>query len=274
MTDWQSVLLPLWLTAFMAGVLGSGHCFAMCGGIAGSLGVAARRNSNSGKSGSVRTGQGNAGWGNSGEGKAGEGRHLAATAWKALQFNLGRICGYAITGALIALLLGSFSRLPGLQWLAVLLRGMSGLLVLLIGFRFLFDWRGLDVIERCGALVWMRVAPLANRFATSSAGAGRFMLGLCWGFLPCGLVYTLLLTAASTANAATGASVMLAFGLGTLPSMLGLTLAAPALATVLKDRDFRRFIGLSLVLLAAWMLFSTYSMGGFGPAVEGSAHRH
>jgi uncharacterized protein len=83
-----------------------------------------------------------------------------------------------------------------------------------------------------------------------------------------------LLTAASTANAAAGASVMLAFGAGTLPSMLGLTLAAPALASVLKDRDFRRFIGFSLVLLAAWMFFSTYSMGGFGSATEGSTHHH
>ena len=259
MTEWQSFLLPLWLTAFMAGLLGSGHCFAMCGGIAASLGVA---------------GLGNPASGRAGPGNAGKGRYLSEIASKALLFNLGRILGYAIAGALTALLLGSFSHRDGLQWLAVLLRGMTGLLVLLIGIRFLFDWRGLDVIERFGARLWPRVMPLAVRFASSPDGTSRLMLGLCWGFLPCGLVYTLLLTAASTANAAAGASVMLAFGLGTLPSMLGLTLAAPALATVLKDRDFRRFIGFSLVLLAAWMLFSTYSMGGFGSATEGATHHH
>lgn len=259
MTDWQSVLIPLWLTAFMAGLLGSGHCFAMCGGIAGSLGVA---------------GQSKSGLGKSGSGKAGQGRQFAVTAWKGLQFNLGRILGYAIAGSLTALLLGSISHLSGLQWLAVFLRALTALLVALIGFRYLFEWRGLDIIERWGARVWLRVAPFANRFAASPGGAGRIMLGLCWGFLPCGLVYTLLLTAASTAKAAIGASVMLAFGIGTLPSMLGLTLAAPALATVLRDRDFRRFIGLSLILLAIWMVFSTYSMGGFGPALQGSSHHH
>lgn len=261
MTEWQSVLLPLWLTAFMAGLLGSGHCFAMCGGIAGSLGVAGLAKSN--------LDQSNLGKSASGKPLMGE---YGATAWKALQFNLGRIFGYAMAGAVTALLLGGISQLSGLQWLAVLLRGLTALLVLLIGFRYLFEWRGLNAIERWGARVWSRIAPLANRFASSPGVAARLMLGLCWGFLPCGLVYTLLLTAASTANAVSGASVMLAFGMGTLPSMLGLTLAAPALATILKDRDFRRFIGLSLVLLAGWMLFSMYSMGGFNPAAN--EHRH
>lgn len=259
MTEWQSVLLPLLPTAFMAGLLGSGHCFAMCGGIAGSLGTAGLNSPASGRP---------------GRGIAGKDRYFLEILTKALLFNLGRILSYAIAGALSALLLGTFSSIDGLQWLGVLLRGTTGLLVLLIGFRFLFDWHGLDLIERWGARVWVRVAPFATRFASSPGGINRLMLGMCWGFLPCGLVYTLLLTAASTANAAAGASVMLAFGAGTLPSMLGLTLAAPALASVLKDRDFRRFIGFSLVLLAAWMLFSTYSMGGFGSATEGSTHHH
>jgi sulfite exporter TauE/SafE len=67
---------------------------------------------------------------------------------------------------------------------------------------------------------------------------------------------------------------MLAFGLGTLPSMLGLTLAAPALASVLRDIQFRRFIGLSLILLAAWMVFSIVNMGSFNLTADGSAHHH
>jgi sulfite exporter TauE/SafE len=38
-------LLPLVSTAFLAGLLGAGHCFGMCGGIASGLGVlSARRN--------------------------------------------------------------------------------------------------------------------------------------------------------------------------------------------------------------------------------------
>jgi hypothetical protein len=89
---------------------------------------------------------------------------------------------------------------------------------------------------------------------------GRVALGLCWGLLPCGLVYTLLLTAAATGNPVGGAVTMLVFGAGTLPSMLGLTAAAPALATFLGDRTVRRVIGFALLVLALWTLIMMWGV--------------
>lgn len=132
-------------------------------------------------------------------------------------------------------------------------RAITALMVLLIGLRFLLDWRGLDVIERGGAGLWRRIMPLAVRVSQRHDWIGRLGLGVCWGFLPCGLVYTVLMTAASTANGLTGAVTMFCFGLGTLPAMLGLTLAAPVLSTFLADRLVRRIVGFSLVVLALWM---------------------
>ncbi|MDZ4730804.1 MAG: sulfite exporter TauE/SafE family protein [Xanthomonadales bacterium] len=235
----------VWLTAFMAGLLGSGHCFAMCGGIAGGLGTLTH--------------------------KAGS---RAGAFVMALQFNSGRLIAYTLAGAFAAGLLGIFPNLSGLEFLGALLRSITALLVALIGMRYLLEWRGLDFIERLGARFWPKISPIATRLAASPGPVNRLLLGLCWGFLPCGLVYTLLLTAASTGHAIAGAGVMLAFGLGTLPSMLGLTLAAPAIASVLRDTHFRRFIGLSLILLAIWMVISLYSMGGFNPGEPGSGHHH
>ena len=81
-------------------------------------------------------------------------------------------------------------------------------------------------------------------------GSGRLLLGLCWGLLPCGLVYSVLLTASATGSPALGASVMLAFGVGTLPSMLGMSLFAPALAAVLNEKWTRKLMGAALILLA------------------------
>jgi sulfite exporter TauE/SafE len=75
-------------------------------------------------------------------------------------------------------------------------------------------------------------------------------------------VYTVLMTAGSTGNAAAGASTMLAFGLGTLPAMLGLTMAAPALNTFLSDRVVRRIVGFSLVVLAIWMFLMLTAVPG------------
>lgn len=220
-------VLPMLLSAFMAGLLGSGHCFGMCGGIAGSLGALQGRN-------------------------AGGGSKLLG----AVQFNLGRILAYAGLGAVLALGLG----LAG-NWLQVpswgrVLRIISAVLVAMIGLHYLFDWRGIAVIERLGSGLWRRVAPLALRASQRRDGAGRLLVGLCWGLLPCGLVYTVLATAASSGSAAGGAAIMLVFGLGTLPSMLGLTLAAPTVAILFRDRVFRRLVGFFLLLLAGWMVYS------------------
>jgi sulfite exporter TauE/SafE len=142
------------------------------------------------------------------------------------------------------------------------LRGFTAILVLLIGLRFLFNWRSLDLFERAGARLWRRLQPVVSRISQRHDWLGRVGLGLCWGFLPCGLVYTVLMTAASTGQLATGSLTMLAFGLGTLPSMLGVTLAAPALNALLSDRVVRQIVGFSLVVLAAWMLVTVVA----GPA--------
>jgi len=215
-------------TAFLAGLLGSGHCFGMCGGIAAGLGAMSR------------------------------GRGLVP----ALQFNLARLISYALLGMVAAMVLGGFS---GLMPIARWLRLLTALLILMIGLKFLFNFRGIEFIERGGAGLWKKIMPLAMKAGSRQDGVGRVLLGLCWGFIPCGLVYTVLMTAASTANAASGAVTMLAFGLGTLPAMLGLTAAAPALSAFLEDRTVRRVIGFALVVLAIWtvvMMWGSMMQGG------------
>jgi len=213
----------VWVTAFLAGLLGSGHCFGMCGGIAGSLGALS-------------------------------GASNRGVALPALQFNLGRLLGYALLGALAGGILGAAGEIMSLKPLGKWLRGLTALLVLMIGLRFLIDWRGLDLIEKGGAALWRRIMPVAVRISQRHDWVGRLGLGVCWGFLPCGLVYTVLMTAASTAGVASGAATMLAFGVGTLPAMLGMTMAAPALSVFLGDRFVRRIVGFGLVVLALWML--------------------
>jgi sulfite exporter TauE/SafE len=223
----------LWLdpavltTAFLAGLLGSGHCFGMCGGIAAGLGAMS------------------------------QGRAVVP----ALQFNLARLTSYAILGLLAATVLSGVSGLvPIGRWLRVL----TAVMILLIGLKFLFNFRGIEFIERGGAGLWKKILPFAMKAGSRQDAVGRLLLGVCWGFIPCGLVYSVLMTAASTANPLGGALTMLAFGIGTLPSMLGLTAAAPALASFLEDRTVRRLIGFALVVLAIWtilMMWGSISQG-------------
>jgi sulfite exporter TauE/SafE len=211
-------------TAFMAGLLGSGHCFGMCGGIAAGLGAMSK------------------------------GRPVVP----ALQFNLARLASYAILGLIAATVLGGVSNLvPIGRWLRIL----TAVMILLIGLKFLLNIRTLEIIERGGSGLWKKIMPLAIRAGNRQDAIGRLLLGACWGLIPCGLVYSVLMTAASTANASSGALTMLAFGVGTLPAMLGLTAASPALGAFLEDRTVRRLIGFALVVLALWTLVIAWGMG-------------
>jgi hypothetical protein len=143
-------------------------------------------------------------------------------------------------------------------------------MILMIGLKFLFNVRGIEFIERGGAGLWKKILPFALKAGNRQDWIGRLLLGFCWGFLPCGLVYTVLMTAASTANPVSGALTMLTFGVGTLPSMLGLTVAAPALSSFLEDRTVRRVIGFALVVLAFWTLVMMW-----GTLFQGSVnHAH
>ena len=221
-------LLPALATAFFAGLLGAGHCFGMCGAIAGGFGAVS----------------------------AGRGATRAA-----LVFNGARLASYAGLGALAAGLVGLGGEVLSLPDWGRWLRALTAVFILVIGLRFLFDWQGLAVIERAGAGLWRRLAPGLGKAAQRPGLSGQVALGLGWGLLPCGMVYTVLLTAASTGSLVGGAAVMLAFGLGTLPALLGLTLWSPALSAVLRDPRFRRWIGAALVLLAAWSLVLALGVG-------------
>lgn len=228
----------LWIAAFLTGFMGSGHCFAMCGGIAGSMGAFTRR---------VR-------------GKSA----LAA----AVQFHLGRLLSYAMLGAFAGGMLGVAAQIAQMHSIGRWLRLATSLMIALIGLRFLFNWQGLDFIEQSGGLLWQRISPWMMKSSSRRDGTGRLLLGLGWGLLPCGLVYTMLLTAGSTGNILTGSATMLAFGMGTLPAMLGLTLVAPGLSGLLADRTFRAFVGFSLIVLALWMAFTLV----FAPVIGHPPH--
>jgi sulfite exporter TauE/SafE len=211
-------------TAFFVGLLGSGHCFGMCGGIAaglGSLPTAGEHNT--------------------------EAKPRVSSAFL---FNLGRILSYAVLGLISAWIMARIGHALNVPKWGMILRLVTALMIFLIGIQFLFNWQTLAGIERLGAKVWKFIVPFAVRAGRMPGGSGRLLLGLCWGLLPCGLVYSVLLTASAAGSAVSGAAVMLSFGLGTLPSMFGMSLAAPALATVLSDKWTKKLMGAALILLA------------------------
>ena len=210
--------------ALLAGFAGSGHCLSMCGGIAGAL---AMRNSTS---------------------EAGRSRLALA-----LAYNLARIASYTLAGALAGLLGQTLLRSVNVAPLSIAFRMLAGAIMVAAAGRLLFGWRLLDPLEAAGAGLWRRVMPARGRVAQRKGLSGAIGLGLAWGWLPCGLTYSMLLLAATTANVANGALVMAAFGVGTLPAMVSATVAFERAARLLANRATLRTVAGSLLLaFGAW----------------------
>jgi sulfite exporter TauE/SafE len=204
-------------TAFLAGLLGSAHCLGMCGGISGLFTLHS----------SVRA--------------------LRRQLPMALTYNAGRLVSYAILGLAVAVL---GSRIGGLTPAAAgPVRLVAGTVIILIGLQIAFNIRLLGFLERVGGVAWSRISPLAGRLLPVNSLPRALGLGLLWGLLPCGLVYSVLLVAATSAHAVDGALIMLAFGIGTTPAMLLTGLGAARLAQLMQDRRTRLGAGLLIVML-------------------------
>ena len=213
MTD----LIPALTAALIAGLLGSAHCLGMCAGISGLFAV------NS----SVAS--------------------MRGQLPMALTYNLGRILSYAVLGIIV----GSFGSVivklsPSI---AGPIRFVSGAVIVLVGLKVAFDWRFLNIIERMGSALWSRIAPAAQALVPVTSYPRALGLGLVWGWLPCGLVYSILLIAATSAKPLSGAMVMLAFGVGTVPAMVMSGLGAAQLSRVMRRRGTRIGMGLLIVVL-------------------------
>lgn len=168
--------------------------------------------------------------------------------WQQLRFNvllnLGRILSYAIVGAAIGAL-GSVLIAGG--QLAGIDSGLRRTLAIVTGL--LLIWFGLSninaswlprvpILHPIQGKVHDRFNSLMSELARSNHWGTPALLGMIWGLIPCGFLYTAQIKAAETGNASLGALTMLAFGLGTAPMMVSTGLFASALS---RDRRSQLF---------------------------------
>ncbi len=209
--------------AFLAGLAGSVHCMAMCGGLSGAL--------------TLRT------------------RHAGVSSRGAFAHSLvrqlGRLASYSIAGAVSAGVIGSIATFIAFQPLGLALRSMTGLVLVAAAVGMLFTWRPLARVEALGGRLWRQLSPL-TRGISADRLSGSLLLGMLWGWLPCGMVYSMLLLAALSGSAAKGAATMLSFGLGTTPALI---LACLASTQILRPRAGRGLnLAFGMLLLALGIL--------------------
>lgn len=167
-----------------------------------------------------------------------------------LAYNLGRIFSYACAGLLLGLAGWAVASSPA----ALALRVAAALLLIAMGLYLAGWWSGLTRIEALGRGLWRHIQPMASRLLPVSSLPRALLLGALWGWLPCGLVYSTLLWAASQGNAGYSAVLMLAFGLGTWPVLLATGLAAERVNALLRRRSVRVAGGVLVMLFGVWTL--------------------
>lgn len=201
-----------YFSAFLVGLLGGGHCVGMCGGIVGAVTMAL----------------------------PGDRPRLPFL----LAYNGGRIASYGLAGVLAGLIGASSFFLDHVLPVEKLLYLLASLMLVVLGLYLAGLWHGVLLLEKIGGVLWRQLQPLSKRLLPVNNPSGAFALGLVWGWLPCGLVYSVLVAALATGSALDGGLLMLAFGLGTLPTLLAMGLAALRLKAWLQQLWVRRASGL------------------------------
>ncbi len=219
------------LIAVSLGLFSAVHCAGMCGGIAGAL--------NLGLPPSVRNRPG-------------------GTLLYGLIFNLGRILSYAVAGILAGSLAGLHSHSGAGHAILALL---AATVLALTGWHHLGGRTWWRPLERAAMLPWRRLQPAAARLLPVRTPAAALAVGMIWGWLPCGMVYSALGWSIIAGTPWGGALLMFCFGLGTVPAVL---FSAQAFVVLCRARVRRAY---GAMLMAAGLATAVL-------ALHPPAHQH
>ncbi|PMH46518.1 cytochrome biogenesis protein [Vibrio sp. 10N.286.49.B3] len=216
-----------WLAAFIIGLIGTTHCLGMCGGIASMLSI---------------------------------GQPSQRSFLIPLLYNLGRLSCYTFIGAIVGGSVSSLLELSQMSNILIWLRLVAALFMVLLALYIGRWWHGLLLIEKVGQRLWRHISPLATSLLPIKKPIYALPFGFVWGWLPCGLVYSMLTWSAVAGNALNGGLIMLAFGLGTLPAMLMIAMSINWLQRWVKSDKFRLLCAVTILLYAMYTLFATLKL--------------
>lgn len=206
------------IAAIGLGLLGTTHCLGMCGGIAAGFGMGNTHNRNA----------------------------IA----RIILFNGGRVASYAILGGIFGLLGNQLMVFP----INLILRLLAAALLIAMGLYVAGWWNGITRLEKLGQHIWKHIQPMTARQMPERTLRSAMILGLLWGFLPCGLVYSTLMWAAVAGDPWHSSLLMAGFGIGTLPGMVLTGIFAQRVRALLQRRDLRQIAGLLIIVFGFYSI--------------------
>jgi hypothetical protein len=219
------------LSALLMGLIGSTHCIGMCGGIISTLSTDF----------------------------SGKGADRPNSFGIQLFYNLGRITSYSLIGLLVGLFSSRLMEmLPNPH--AVSMK-IGGIFFILLGLYVSQLVNSFKYLEAGGQKLWRLIEPFGRKYLPAQSMGDAWKLGLVWGWLPCGLVYSALALAMTQTSALNSALTMTAFGLGTLPTLLLIGHFARQVKNLLQNARVRTGLG---IIMIAYGLTLVTGIGSFG----------
>ena len=220
---------PLTLTsAFLLGFFSTLHCIGMCGGIIGalSLSLPVEIRNNKPKLFSF-----------------------------VLSYNIGRLISYGTAGLIAGAVGTSVLQSTGFDQGHAILRGIGVAMMVAIGL-YLTGWLPqLAQVEKLGIPLWKRLEPIGRKLVPVASIPKAIAYGMVWGWLPCGLVYFVLIWALTAGDAWLGAMTMIAFGAGTLPTLITAGFMTSWITRFAHSARARQVVGLLIIVMAIGSLF-------------------
>lgn len=216
------------LACFIAGLSSTLHCFGMCGGISTMLSLQSEQS-----------------------------EQYLRKYQNAFLYNAGRIFSYAMIG-LLAGISSQFATYHFLKNGHQILQIISSIILITIALHILGLFSSFKIIEKVAYILWKKVQLLFKWLLPAKSPIAVFSFGLIWGWLPCGMVYSVLLLAVSSANALDSMLYMLAFGLGTLPGMFSASAGSSYINGLTKKAMFKYISAVLLIGIALIPFYSSF----------------
>jgi len=214
-------------SAFIIGLMGSGHCITMCGGISTMLTSSIKK-------------------------------QTKRNTLYVVSYNLGRIFSYMVIGAIAGLTGSLAAKSIGLPIASLQL--IAGIFLILFGL-YIGQWlMWITQLEHIGKALWQKISPYSKHCLPVNSVNKAFLLGGLWGWLPCGLVYSTLTWSMASGDTLSGALIMLSFGLGTLPALFTVSFSMLWLQTLLKNNKFKKVVALMLITYGLITLKFAYEL--------------
>lgn len=215
-------------SAFLLGLFSTVHCIGMCGGIIGALSLSLPVE--------IRS-------------------HKPRLLLFVTTYNIGRLLSYTLAGLIAGAIGTGVLASTGFDQGHVVLQYIGVAMMVAIGI-YLAGWLPqLAIIEKIGVPLWQKLEPVGRKLLPVASLPKALAYGVIWGWLPCGLVYFVLIWALTAGDALRGAFMMLAFGLGTLPTLLTAGFMTSWMTRFARNPAARMIVGALIIAMAIGSLF-------------------